>query len=198
MIRRLFAPLVLVLGTAGCSSVDVRYARIEDPEQNPDKGQIEIRALRSPKPERLADGYVFSIQHNTSFSKPFACSSSAPNVVDDLDAGLYEVTITGRHIDPIRREFQVRPGHKTDLVLRVKNARWSSTMENAAKGTGKVLFYTGLGIAYAVAGVAAVIFNSALDDDDEDCPRPPQKQASQLADRKAVYAGGVSKYRSKH
>jgi len=144
------------------------------------------------------EGYILTVRHNTVSPEHCATTTSAPTQVDDVDAGLYEVTVTGRHLHLIRKEFLVRPGQRTDLVLRVQNARWASTMENAAKGAGQVLYDAGLGIV-CVAGGAFAVFAGAFEDDDDPGPRTwDPGEPRRPVEQKPVFAGRVGKYRAKN
>lgn len=167
MTRNTSAALLLLLALAGCTTVEVELLDPPTPLENPHKGAMLLKCLRDDSPEKLANGYLFTIQRNVNFNGAYESSSAAPTSVTDLDAGIYQVTITGKHINPVTADVQVWPGKLSQVVLWVRNARNASNLEDTAEVTGKVLLYTVLCVVYAVVWVASDWSSS----DDDECPR---------------------------
>jgi hypothetical protein len=195
---RVLPLLSALLALSACTSVTSSRGPLNDPESNPTRGSLQIKALRGEKPEKLASGYVFTVLLHGAMVGAYESSSNEATAIDDLQAGTYQISVTGRHINPRSVEAEVLAGQRTHVKLWVRNARRSATMEDTAEVTGKVLLYTALIAVYAVVWVAEACVHSDTEDDDNDwCPRcgqspclcqPMHKQATPPP-------GPVNKYR---
>jgi hypothetical protein len=190
--------LPLFLALSACTSVTTSRAALHDPESNPVRGSLQIKALRGESPERLASGYVFTVLRNGAMVGAYESSSNEATSIDDLEAGPYQISITGRHINPRSVDAEVLAGQRTQVKLWVRNARRSATMEDTAEVTGKMLLYTALIVVYAVVWVAEACVNADSDDDSNfECPRCHQSPCiCRPADKTALPPPGpVNKYR---
>src|SRR3954470_4471309 len=164
-----FLPLILaLLALSACTSVTSSRGPLNDPESNPTRGSLQIKALRGEKPEKLASGYVFTVLRNGAMVGAYESSSNEATSIDDLEAGPYQISMTGRHINPRSVDAEVLAGHRTQVKLWVRNARRSATMEDTAEVTGKVLLYTALIAVTAVVWVGEAWVNSGTKDDAND------------------------------
>jgi len=192
-------PLFLSLLTlSACTSVTTSRGSINDPESNPARGSLQIKALRDDSPEKLASGYVFTVLRNGAMVGAYESSSNEATAIDDLEPGPYQITITGRHINPRSVDTEVLVRQRTQVKLWVRNARRSATMEDTAEVTGKVFLYTALIVVYAVVWVAEACINSDSDNDSNfECPRCHQSPCvCRPADKTALPPPGpVNKYR---
>lgn len=167
--RSRLAPFLLTLTLAGCTSVEVSYRTLVDPGESPDKGSMQIKALRQEQPEKYARGYLFTLTRNTSFSKTYESSPSGPIAIDDLDVGHYRLVITGKYINPLTTDLAVQPGQRTDVLLRVRDARRDANLGAAAEVSGKVFLYAAAGAVYATIWVANCMLTSWLEGSDDEC-----------------------------
>ncbi len=189
----LLSPLIL----SACTTVEMSKRPMNDPESNPSRGALIIKALRAEAPEKLAGGYVFTIMRDGAMMGAYESSSNDATDVDDLPPGPYQIAITGRHINPISVDTNVQAGQKTQVKLWVRNARRAATMEDTAEVTGKVFLYTVLIAVYAVVWVAEACIDSSIDDENDSCPRCGQSPCvCRPVDKKAQPPPGpVNKYR---
>jgi hypothetical protein len=196
MLRRTLSLLPALLLLSACTTVEISRQPLHDPESNPSRGALMIKALRAEAPEKLSSGYVFTVTRYGAMMGAYESSSNEATDVDDLPPGPYQISITGRHINPISVDTDVQAGQRTLVKLWVRNARRASTMEDTAEVTGKVILYTALCVVYAVVLVADACLSSDSDDDDR-CPRCGQSPCvCRPADKKAQPPPGpVQKYR---
>jgi hypothetical protein len=196
MLRKILPLLLALLTLSACTTVELSKRPINDPESNPSRGALIIKALRAEAPEKLASGYVFTVMRDGAMMGAYESSSNDATDVDDLPPGPYQIAISGRHINPISVDANVQAGQKTQVKLWVRNARRAATMEDTAEVTGKVLLYTVLIAVYAVVWVAEAC-SAADSDDDFECPRCHQSPCvCRPMDKKAQPpAGPVNNYR---
>jgi hypothetical protein len=172
IMRRLLPLFLALLTLSACTTVELSTRPIQDPESNPSRGALLIKALRAEAPEKLASGYVFTVLQRGAMVGAYESSSNDATDIGDLPPGPYQISITGSHINPISVDADVQAGQKTQVKLWVRNARRAATMEDTAEVTGKVLLYTVLFAVYAVVWVAEACVESSLDEAENDrCPR---------------------------
>src|SRR5687767_78060 len=104
---RLLLGLALLL--SGCTVIRIDHEKLPEPE-GIDLGEIRFMALRGENPDRLANGYVMSVTRNFAVVGTYESSSSQAISSPALEPGIYDISITGRKIEPQSAQVEVRAG----------------------------------------------------------------------------------------
>ena len=128
----------------------------------------------------------------------YESSSSQAISSPALEPGIYDISITGRKIEPQSAQVEVRAGQSTVVCLMIRNARRVETANDIAAGTGKVMLYTVGLVLYATIWVVGECLSDYDEDDDIKCPRCDRATCMCPSSRKqSPPPGPVSSYRKK-
>ena len=163
---------------SGCSvlRVDVRAAEGT-------AGELELKALKNESPEELKSGYYFSVARNGVTVGSCETSGDSATVMKNLEAGTYELWISGHGLRGEKFEVEVSAGRRTSVSVLHRNVLRRERSEAAAATTGKVVLYTVGAVLYAVVWVIAECVSSDGDSSSacsqcghDPCVCPPKKE----------------------
>jgi hypothetical protein len=149
---------------SGCSTHEVRREAGSGP-----RGSLSMALWKRGDAPRIKGGYTFQVQGGRDPWTMHASRWGEPAVVEDLAPGKYRLLLTGRGIEPLEIEVDVRAGERTAVDFDLGAIKKSARGEAIAVGVGKFFLYTVLVVGYVAVWLTLECLETSMEEEEQPC-----------------------------